>query len=141
MINQIKEDIKQAMRDRDKVRLSTLRMLMSTMDNERIKLRVDELNEEQSITCINRNLKQLDQEIESLIKANRNFADALLQYEILHEYLPQQLSEEEIRENVAGIVTIVKTEGGKFGDVMKSLSVLKGKADMKLVSKIAKELF
>ena len=141
MINKIKQDLTQAMKNKDKAKVSTLRMLMTTINNERISQRVEELSEGGVITCINRNLKQLDQEIESLIKADRNIDDQLLQAEILKVYLPEQLTEEEIRDRVSHIVTIVKVEGGNFGQVMKNLQDLKGKADMKIVSKIAKELF
>jgi uncharacterized protein len=141
MISQIKEDMKQAMKDKNKVKLSTLRMLLATLENERIKLKVEELNEEQIITCINRNLKQLGQEIDSLTGASRDIDNQLKQKEVLMSYLPEQLTEEEIRYIVIELSEMVKTYGGNFGELMKKLSSLKGEADMRLVSKIAKEVF
>lgn len=141
MINQIKADMKQAMKDKNKVKLSTLRMLITTLDNERIKLKVEELSEDAILTCINRNLKQLDQEIESVKNAGRELGTQLEQKEVLMSYLPKQLTEEEVTLIVRQAVIEVKSEGENFGGVMKRLSGLKGQADMKLVSKIAKEKF
>jgi uncharacterized protein len=140
LINQIKADMKQAMRNKDKVTLSTLRMLLATIDNERIKLKRD-LTDDDVITCINRNLKQLMQEIDSLADANRSIDNQLEQRAILVDYLPKQLTEEEVRALVREAVIEVKLEGGNFGQVMKQLSDLKGKADMKFVSSLAREKF
>jgi uncharacterized protein YqeY len=142
MITTIKSDMKEALKKKEKIRLSTLRMLIATLENERIKLKVQELSEYDIITCINRNLKQLDQEIESLIKADRNIDSQLVQTEVLKSYLPIQLSEEEIRGAVETVVLLTKLNGGSFGEVMKALNAdLNGKAEMRIVSKIAKELF
>lgn len=141
MINQIKEDIKTAMKAKDKVALSTLRMLVATIDNERIKLKRD-LTEDDIITCINRNLKQLQQEIDSLVDAERLVDNQLEQRAVLVDYLPKQLDEEEIEAYIEDAISMVKGEGGSFGVLMGYLSAnLKGKADMKLVSKMAKEMF
>lgn len=139
MITQIKNDMKQAMKDKDKAKLSTLRMLLATIETERIKLKV-ELSNDDVITCINRNLKQIDQEIESLEGADRDISSQEKQKEVLMSYLPKQLSEQEVKEAVEVVVLLQKINGGNFGSVMKALSAdLKGKADMGLVSKIAKQ--
>lgn len=141
MINQIKEDMKQAMRDKDKVKLSTLRMLITTLENERINKKVDELEQDDVYTCINRNLKQLDQEVEAIIKADRELGTQEEQRKILQSYLPLQLGEEEIRQYVQQVMDAEEPVTVTFGQLMKALSDLKGMADMKIVSKVAKEMF
>jgi uncharacterized protein len=138
MINKIKNDMKEAMKNKEKVKLSTLRMLLSTLENERIKLQVEELSNDDVITCINRNLKQLEQEIESLVNASRSIDSQLEQKQVLVSYLPEQLTEDEIRKEVAHAVNLVAK--GEIKNPMQYLSQkLKGKADMKLVSQIVKE--
>lgn len=145
MIVQIKNDIKQAMKDKDKEKLSTLRMLLSTIDTERGKqglASIEDFTDEQVIGFINRNLKQLGQEIDSLVKADRNIDSQLLQSEILKTYLPKQMTEEEITEAIEQAIGEVRAEAGNnFGLLMKHLSDLKGKADMSIVSKLAKEMW
>lgn len=144
MINTLKNDMKQAMRDKNKEKLSTLRMLLATIETERSKAKLDsveDFTEEQIIGFINRNIKALTQEIDSLVKADRSYATQLLAIEHLKEYLPKQLSEEEIIKEVEYEISYVKSNSGTFGDVMKGLTKLKGKADMGLVSKTAKQLW
>jgi uncharacterized protein len=138
MINKIKNDMKESMKNKEKVKLSTLRMLLSTLENERIKLQVEELSNDDVITCINRNLKQLEQEIESLVNASRSIDSQLEQKQVLVSYLPEQLTEDEIRKEVTHAVNLVAK--GEIKNPMQYLSQkLKGKADMKLVSQIVKE--
>jgi uncharacterized protein len=145
MITTIKNDMKQALKDKNKEKLSTLRMLLSTIDTERSKqglANVEDFTDEQVIGFINRNLKQLGQEIDSLVKADRDTGSQLRQVEFLMEYLPKQLTEEEIVEAVEQAIGEVRAEAGNnFGLLMKHLSSLKGKADMALVSKTAKEMW
>lgn len=142
MINKIKEDLKRAMKDKDKEKLSALRMLLSTIDAERSKQGVDSIedfSDDQVIVFINRNLKQLFQEINSLENANRDYSAQEKQKEVLQSYLPRQLNEEEISQEIEKAIGEIVATGGNFGLLMKSLSVLKGKADMGLVSKLAKQ--
>jgi uncharacterized protein len=145
MIKRIKDDMKQAMKDKNKEKLSTLRMLLATIETERGKQGLESIGDftdEQVIGFINRNLKQLGQEIESLIKAGRNIDPQLQQVEFLKEYLPKQLTDEEIAKEVELAIADVRAEAGNnFGLLMKHLSGLKGKADMSIVSKLAKEMW
>lgn len=141
MINRIKEDMKQAMRDKDKNKLSTLRMLLTTIENKRIELKLQDatdLTEDQVIDCVNKNIKTVNQQIESLVKvAGTTYVQ---QYELstLKEYLPPQLSDAEIRKEIEHALDLVKR--GEIKTPMQYLSTkLKGKADMSQVSKIVKE--
>ncbi|MEK4605338.1 GatB/YqeY domain-containing protein [Bacillus sp. FSL L8-0099] len=134
----IKNDMIQAMKDKDKVKVVALRMLLATFEKERIALKVPELNEDQIITCINREIKAIDQEIEGLVTAGRSTTDQEYQKTVLQAYLPEQLTQEE----VVTLVTIVVGRTANMGMAMKELTPqLKGKADMKQVSQLVKEAF
>ncbi|EPC8411052.1 GatB/YqeY domain-containing protein [Bacillus thuringiensis] len=134
----IKNDMIQAMKDKDKVKVVALRMLLATFEKERIALKVPELNEDQIITCINREIKAIDQEIEGLVKAGRSTLDQEYQKTVLQAYLPKQLTQEE----VVALITEVVGRTSNMGMAMKELTPqLKGKADMKQVSQLVKEAF
>ncbi|PFT50891.1 MULTISPECIES: GatB/YqeY domain-containing protein [Bacillus cereus group] len=138
MIKTIKEDMKQAMRDKNKIKLSTLRMLIASTEKERIASKVEELSSEAVITCINREIKAIGQEIDGLVLAGRDTSSQEEQKAILMEYLPKQLTEDEIAEKVREVTATAPN----MGLAMKQLSAeLKGKADMSLVSKLVKEAF
>ena len=140
LIQQIKEDIKQAMRDKEKVKLSTLRMLLSTIETERGKKgisTIEDFSQDEIIGFINRNIKQLDQEIDSILTAERDPASQYEQRTILQAYLPKQLTDEEI---IAAVAKVIQ-EAENVGQAMKLLSSLRGKADMKKVSQFVKEGF
>ncbi|MDM5370444.1 GatB/YqeY domain-containing protein [Bacillus bombysepticus] len=138
MLKTIKDDMKQAMRDKNKTKLSTLRMLIASTEKERIASRVEELSSEAVITCINREIKAIGQEIDGLVLAGRDTSAQEEQKAILMEYLPKQLTEEEIIEKVREATATAPN----MGLAMKQLSAeLKGKADMSLVSKLVKEAF
>ncbi|EML6324873.1 GatB/YqeY domain-containing protein [Bacillus cereus] len=138
MIKTIKDDMKQAMRDKNKTKLSTLRMLIASTEKERIASKVEELSSEAVITCINREIKAIGQEIDGLVLAGRDTSSQEEQKAILMEYLPKQLTEDEIAEKVREVTATAPN----LGLAMKQLSAeLKGKADMSLVSKLVKEAF
>lgn len=147
MLTQIKNDIKEAMRNKDKEKLSTLRMLLATIETERGKnglATIEDFSDDEIIGLINRNIKALNSEIESLIVANRDSSKQEKEKELLVSYLPTQMMEDEIRSFVAREIEGARAmlSEVKLGQVMGSLSSkLKGKADMGLVSKVAKELF
>ncbi|MDK2600792.1 GatB/YqeY domain-containing protein [Bacillus stercoris] len=141
LLEQIKKDRTQAMKEKDSVKLGMLRMLLSTFDTERGKTGSD-LSEERILELITRNRNNLNEEIKSLEDADRDSSLQKQQLEVVLSYLPKQLSEDEIREIVESSSKEVKESGGNFGQLMGVLSgKLKGKADMKFVSKTAKEMF
>ena len=138
LLEQIKNDIKLAMKNKEKEKLSTLRLLISAINNKKIELRVDELSDQQIYEVIFSEIKKLDQEIEGVRKAGRDDSSQLAQKAILQSYLPPQLTEDEIRELVK---QVIESEGinskKEKGKLMKTLTPqVKGKADMKLVAQI-----
>jgi uncharacterized protein YqeY len=135
LLEQIRNDMKQAMRDKDKFKLSTLRMLLSMIDTERGKVSADKVfTEDEVIGFINRNIKQLQKEREAYGKAGVLSDSQDKEIAILQQYLPTQLTEDE----VIGIILTVTEEAENMGEAMKKLAFLKGKADMAFVSKMVK---
>ena len=138
LLEQIKNDMKLAMKNKEKEKLSTLRLLISAINNKKIELRVDELSDQQIHEVIFSEIKKLDQEIEGVRKAGRDDSSQLAQKAILQSYLPPQLTEDKIRELVK---QVIESEGinskKEKGKLMKTLTPqVKGKADMKLVAQI-----
>jgi uncharacterized protein len=144
-VDDIKKDMVQAMKDKNETAKSTLRMLLATLENEKVQQKlkhVSELSSDQVITCINRNIKQIDQEMEHLKNADRDTSNQEQQQAILVSYLPKQLTEEELEQRVDEIVKATKMAGGNFGLAMKEISAkLKGQADMKKATQLAKGMF
>lgn len=140
--NQINEDIKQAMRDKNELALSTLRMLSSALKNKMISLRSGDevvLTDEQVQEVIASEVKKRQDSVESYQAAGRNeLADKeLAEQAILKKYLPAQLERSEIDAIVAGIVA--ENAGAAFGQVMGlAMAALKGKADGKIVGEAVK---
>lgn len=142
MRQRILDDLINAMKNKDKKLLSVLRMVKGSIMLEEIDLKRD-LNDDEVINVISKQIKTRKDSIAEFEKANRNDLIEQTQSEIdlLSVYLPKQLSEQEIKEEVKKVIRMVKPESSKdIGKVMKELSSLKGKADMSLVSKYVKEM-
>lgn len=139
------EDMKAAMKAKEegKVRLSVIRMARAAIKNAEIEKK-QEFNDEQVIEVLAREVKIRRDAIEEFTKAGRPEKVQELQEEvaILMEYLPQQLSEGEIRQMAQEIIAEVGAQGPK--DIGKVMSVIapktKGRADGKLVNQIVREL-
>ncbi|SVA61313.1 uncharacterized protein METZ01_LOCUS114167 [marine metagenome] len=138
----IQEEIKVSMKKGDKEKTTTLRMAISEIKKEEIDKQTD-LNEENTISIIQKMIKQRKDSSNQFRSANRDELAAKEEMEIkfLTEFLPEQISEEEITEIVRE--TIIR-EGASspqdMGKIMGSLkSNLQGKADMAVVSKVVKK--
>jgi hypothetical protein len=143
MKDQLMSDLKEAMKAKDTVRKSTITMLRSQIKQYEVDNRAD-INEEQIIDIIAKQVKQKHAAIEEFEKAERTdlVDEAKREIEVLMAYLPKQLTEEEIRAIVAQVVSEVGATSQKdMGKVMGALAPkTKGKADNKLVSQIVREL-
>ncbi|NUJ17345.1 hypothetical protein FKN04_12220 [Bacillus glycinifermentans] len=143
LAHQIKKDTAQALKSKDKEKLSTLRLLVSKLEKEKVSLKLSniaELSDDQVQTVIRRNIKELDKEIEAYKAVDRDASSQEAEKQLLMSYLPKQLTESEIKNVVSSIVEYVKVSGGNIGMAMKLASQeLKGKADMKLVNQIVKQ--
>lgn len=139
----IEKNFKEALRKRDKITVSTLRMLKSAIHNKEIEKRGEQLQDAEVIQIISKQVQQHHDSIEQFRKGKRQelAEKETKELEILKRYLPEQLSKEEITKAVK---RIIMDNGAKdkadFGKVMKSaMAELKGKADGKLVSQIVSQ--
>ena len=98
LLTTLNEDMKQAMRAKDKETLQVIRMLKASIQNEQIKKGQD-LNDEEELTVLSREMKQRRDSLTEFEKADRtDLADKVKkEIVIVEKYLPAQLSEDEIR--------------------------------------------
>ena len=140
---EIQDAMKAAMRRGDRVTLSTLRLLLSALHNEEIKGR-RELTQEETLKTIASLCKQGQESIEYFRKGGRSdlVEKEEAELEILRRFLPEALSEDEVRALIRSAVEEVGAEGVKdLGKVMKQvMPQVTGRVDGKRVSEIAKEI-
>jgi uncharacterized protein YqeY len=145
LFDQISEDIKAAMKARDKVRLETLRNIKKVfLEAKTAPGANDTLADADALKIIAKLAKQGKETAKTYSDAGRqDLADAeLAQVEVLESYLPKQLSQEEIEAEVKRIIAEVgATSMKEMGRVMGSASKqLAGKADGRVISEIVKKL-
>lgn len=139
---QISADLKEAMKERDQVRIDTLRSVLSAFTYKRVESGKEEITAEEELAVITKQVKQRADSIAEYAKANR--ADLLdretKEKEILLKYMPAQKSESEIRELVRGIIQGLAAGERNQGAAMKLvMPQLKGLADGNLVRLIVTE--
>ncbi|MEI3606854.1 GatB/YqeY domain-containing protein [Pseudogracilibacillus sp. SE30717A] len=143
LLNQLNDDMKQAMRDKDKEKLSVIRMVKASLQNEAIHLGVDTLKEEDELTILSRELKQRNDSLKEFTNAGRDDLVEKIEkeIEILQVYMPKQLSEEEIEDIVLDTINEVNANSKKdFGKVMGAIMPkVKGKADGAFVQKLVQK--
>ncbi len=140
----ISNDLKVSIKNKNRIRTSTLRMIIASLRNLAIEKKTEGLEDQDVIKILSKQVKQRNDSIESFKKGGR--ADLVeketKELEILKSYLPEQLSEDKIEE----IIKKVMAETGAssksdFGKIMKlSMQELKGQADGKLVTSIVQKL-
>lgn len=143
IIEQIDQQIKEALKAGEKEKLTTLRGLKSDIKYKQIDQK-DPLTEQQVIEVLGSCAKKRRDSIEMYEKGGR---DDLVQKEktelaLIESYLPEQLGEDELRKMVAAAIEESGADSPqKMGLVMKVLMPkVKGKADGKLVNKLVSEL-
>ncbi len=141
----LQEDLKSAMKSGDKIRLEVVRMLQTMLRRKEIERKAEgkDLMEEDEIQVIKSEIKKRKEAIELFEKGGRNdlAEKERKELEILNEYLPEQMSEEEIKNFVEKVIQEIGASGPKdLGKVMGAvMKELRGKADGALVQKIVKE--
>lgn len=137
----LNNDIKDAMRAKDKNLLTTLRLISAAIKQIEVDERI-EVDEERMLVILDKMSKQRKESITQYEKANRDDLVAQEQYElgIIAKYLPEPLSAEEIEQLVNEAITSTGAE--KMADMGKVMGQLKGKlqgrADMTQVSALIK---
>ena len=136
------EDLKKAMKEKDEIKKRTLRMVVAAIKNMQVDKK--ELTDEDVIEILNKEAKNRKDSFEQYKKADR---DDLAQGEkeelaVIESYLPEKLTEDELRKIILEVIkeqNVNSPEG--LGGVMKSLMPkIKGRADGKKVSKLAREI-
>jgi len=135
-------DMKEAMKSKDSLKLGTIRSVIAAVKNQEIDLRKD-LDEEDVLTIVSREVKKR-KEAASLYKKGKRpeLEDKEIQeMKILQTYLPEQISEEDLRQRIQEVIEETGAEGMKdFGKIMKTLvPEFKGKADNALIKELASE--
>ena len=136
------QDLKEAMKSGETFKRDTLRLLNSALKQVEVDKRIV-LSHEDVISILKSAFKQREDALESYLNAKR---DDLAQKEkqemdIILSYLPKQLSDEELRDAVKGIIAEVGAKDGKdLGKVMGAAKKLSAIADGKRISAMAKEL-
>lgn len=143
LTERINQDIKTAMKAKDKDSLKVLRMLKAALQKEALE-QPEPLSQDQEITIISRELKQRRDSLAEFEKAGREDLVSATQDEIVivQKYLPEQLSPEALEAKVREIMAQVgATSKADFGKVMGlSASSLKGQAEGKAINETVKRL-
>lgn len=140
--SQILNDMKAAMKEKDPVKLETIRGLQSAVKNREIELRPNPISEDEVIGVVKRLIKQRKESIEQFTAAGRTDLSDKEATELKHleVYLPAQMSRDQIAALVAQVVTETGAASVKdMGKVMKEVLARSGStADGKIVSELVK---
>lgn len=139
--SRILEDVKSAMRAREREQLGTLRLVTAAIKQKEVDERID-LNDDQVLAVLDKMVKQRRESLEQFEKAGREDLALKERYElgIIQTYLPEQLGEDEL----AALIQSTISETGAstprdMGAVMNALRAkVQGRADMKAVSQTVK---
>ena len=137
----LNNDIKTAMKAKDKETLAVLRMIKTAVQAAEIDKK-EELNAEEELTILAREAKQRRESLAEFVKAGRDelVAKTEAEIEIVERYLPKQLSVEEVKEVIATEAEkIGATTQKEFGKLMGAvMQELKGKADGNVIKEQVK---
>lgn len=144
LVQQITDDMKKFMREKNQLALTTVRMLKSDIKYTEIEKK-EPITDDEVIKIVQSSIKKRRDAAEQFEKGGRQelAEKEIAEIEFLKGYLPEQLSEDDIKKIVADTVTEMGTgDQRQFGMVMKAvMAKVQGKADGKVVSKLVKEAF
>lgn len=142
LLERLNNDMKQAMKNKEKDKLSVIRMVKASLQNEAIKTG-QELSDNEELTVLSREVKQRKDSLHEFEKAGRDDLVEKLRTELSYivEYMPKQLTEEELSDIVkAAILETGASTKAEMGKVMAVLMPkVKGKADGSLVNKLVQQ--
>ncbi len=142
-LERIQGDIKSALKAREKERLSTLRMLLAEIKNEKIRTGED-VDDDAFVRLVRKAVKQRKDSSEQYRKGDRPELAAKedREAEILGAYLPQQVGEDEIRSAIEEYVAAEGLSGPRgIGPVMKAMMArFGGTADGKTINQVARQV-
>ena len=136
------DEMKQAMKTNDKLRLSTIRMIRSALKNKEIELR-KKVEDEEAAKVIQAMVRKGEESVEQFQLGGRTdlVEKEKKEIEILKTFLPQALSQEEVLKIIEQSIQETQASSSKdIGKVMKSvMPKIAGKADGKLINQLVKE--
>ena len=139
LYDKIYNDMKEAMKAKDQQKVLLLRGLISAVKNATVNAG-KEITDDAVLSAVKKNLKEIEQSIDSFYKAGRDFEVGKLNQDrmYLQGLLPKQMSEDEVKPIVEAVVKDLGASTKKdMGRVMKEVMArVKGTADGKLVSKL-----
>ncbi len=137
-------DLKKAMKEKDKQRKDTITMVRAAIKQKEVDERVD-LKDEDVLAIISKQVKEKKKSIDEFKKGNRqDLVDATeAEIEILYDYLPKQLSEDELKDIVQETISRLSIHSKKdMGRLMQDIMPrIKGQADGQTISRLAQEFF
>jgi len=140
VIDQLNSDLKDAMRAKDAVRLTTIRLLKSAIEYYKIEKKQEELSDADLLGVLKKQIKQRQDSIEGFEKGGRPDLVAKEKEEvaILSTYLPEQLSEAQLQEIVQTTITeLGASTKADMGKVMKCIQEkVAGRADNRMISQL-----
>lgn len=158
LYDKIQNDLKAALKEKNELVVSVLRMAVAAIKNQEIEKRtkfsktvkdvlelekLSKLTEEEILEAVNREAKKRKEAIGEFRKGNREDLASKEERElkIIEKYLPEQLSEDEIKKEMEKVISEAKPSGPQdFGKIMSLLMAkLKGRADGKLAGELLKE--
>ena len=144
--DRISEDLKNAMKSKDAVKLGILRMIKARIIEFETSGQAKELTEEIFLGMVKNLIKQKQESIDSFAEANRpeNVAAETADLKVLETFVPAGIPEAKVRDVVAGVVAELKPQGPKdtgkvMGAAMGKLKTLGGSVDGSLVQRLVKE--
>lgn len=137
---QLMADVKNAMKDKDQLKVTALRMLQAAIKNREIELRPNPISGDEIMGVVRRLVKQRKESIEQYQAANRQdlVDQETAELKILEIYLPQQLGRDQLEKVVAEVIASLGAKTIKdMGPVMKeTMTRVQGAADNKILSEI-----
>lgn len=141
VLDQLNQDMKAAMKAKDKAKLKTIRMLKASLQNEKL-AKQDDLTAQEELDILAREKKQRLDSLQEFKQAGRDDLVDEVEEElaIVAEYLPEPLSDNEVKEIVQSVIDSVDASGMQdMGKVMGAvMPKVKGRADGNFVSEVVK---
>lgn len=133
----IRDDMNQARKNNDALSKRVYSMALDAIMKAE-KNAMHDFTDEEIVAILNKEIKQYNETLEFAIKANNSSLIQEIQssIEILKAFVPEMMSEEEIKAYLNKVLEDIQPVKSNKGKIMKSMSALKGKADMRLISKI-----
>lgn len=133
----IREDMNKARKNNDVLSKRVYSMALDAIMKAE-KNAMHDFTDEEIVVILNKEIKQYNETLEFAVKANNSSLIQEIQssIEMLKAFVPEMMSEEEIKAYLNKVLEDIQPVKSNKGKIMKSMSALKGKADMKLISKI-----